>query len=272
VAAGGWAADLTALTVTVDARGVARVVLDRPQVRNAFDAVLIDELTGAAERLGADPAVRVVVLSGAGESFSAGGDMRWMLAAAQLDEAANVADAVRFDGVFRALYDLPKALIGRVHGHALAGGTGLVAVCDVAIADRGARLGLTEVRVGLAPAVVAPYVVRKIGVSSARALFVTGEQVDADRALRMGLVHEVVDGAAALDAAVEAAVARVLRAGPQAVAVAKRTPDLALLPLDEATRLTPRLTAEVRTGPEAQEGLRAFLERRRPAWAPQDLP
>jgi methylglutaconyl-CoA hydratase len=263
-----WAAPLTRLAVAVDARGVAVVTMDRPAVRNAFDAALIAELTEAARRLGEDEAVRVVVLTGAGPAFSAGGDMAWMGGMVGASEADNIADAERMDGMYRALFDLPKALVGRVNGHAIAGGTGLVAVCDVVVAVRAARFGLTEVRIGLAPAVVAPYVVRAIGPGHARALFVTGELIDADRAQRIGLVHEVVDDEAALDAAVEGVVGRCLLAGPQAVAVAKRTPELGLLPLDEATRVTPPLIAGLRVGAEGQEGMQAFLDRRPPAWAP----
>lgn len=257
------------IRVDVDDRGVAVVTMDRPAVRNAFDDRLIADLTAAARRLGEDPDVRVVVLTGAGEVFSAGGDLSWMKGMVGNTEAENVADARRMDAMFRALYDLPKPVIARIGGHAIAGGTGLTAVCDIAIAVRGARFGLTEVVLGLAPAVISPYVVRKIGVSHCRALFVTGEVFDAERALRIGLVHELVDDLAALDAAVDAAVGRCLRAGPQAVAVAKRTPDIGLAPLDEATQITPGLIAALRVGAEGQEGMAAFFERRPASWVPQ---
>jgi methylglutaconyl-CoA hydratase len=265
-----WTQDLSRLAVAVDGRGVATVTMDRPEVRNAFDEVLIGELTQAAGRLAADDDVRAVVLTGAGPAFSAGGDIGWMQGMAAATREDNHADAVRMDGMFRALYDLPKPLIGRINGHAIAGGTGLAAVCDIAICVADARFGLTEVVLGLAPAVVAPYVARKIGVSHSRALFVTGELFDADRALRIGLVHEVVPDGAALDAAVDAAVGRALRGGPQAQAVAKRTPELALAPLDEATRITPGLIAGLRVGAEGQEGMQAFFDRRPAAWVPSE--
>ena len=257
----------TTLRVTRDGRGVATVVLDRPQVRNAFDATLIRELTETAERLADDDDVRVVVLTGEGSAFSAGADFAWMGSMVGWSFEENVADASRLERMFRTLHDLPKPLVGRVNGHALGGGTGLVAVCDVAIAAATARLGFTEVVVGLVPATISPYVVRKIGRSHARALFVTGEQVPAERALRIGLVHEVVDPDQ-LDAAVEAAIARCLRGGPAAQAVAKRLPELALAPLQDAAAETVRVIAEVRVSTEGQEGMRAFLERRPARWVP----
>jgi methylglutaconyl-CoA hydratase len=171
------------------------------------------------------------------------------------------------NAMFRALYDLPKPLIGRINGHALGGGTGLVAVCDVAIATQTALFGFTEVVLGLAPAVISPYVVRKVGRSFARSVFVTGERFDAERALSAGLVHQVV-GPHALDQAVEAAVDRCLRAGPHAIAAAKRLPDLALQPLDAAQQETVRIIAGLRVGDEGQEGMQAFFDRRSPSWVP----
>ncbi len=264
--------DLRTLHVSVDGHGVATVTMDRPEVRNAFDDQLILELTETARRLGEDPAVRVVVLTGAGEVFSAGGDLNWMRGMAAYSREENEADAVRMNAMFRALYDLPKPLIGRVNGHAIAGGTGLSAVCDIVIAVQPALFGLTEVVLGLAPAVISPYVVRKIGVSHSRALFVTGELFDTERALRIGLVHQVVADVQALDAAVDATVRRCLKAGPQAIAVAKRTPDLALAPLDEATRITPGLIAGLRAGAEGQEGMQAFLQKRPASWVPGTSP
>lgn len=254
------------LRLDTDGRGVATVTLDRPEVRNAFDAALIGELADAAAALGADPAVRVVVLTGAGAVFSAGGDLSWMASAREWTHEQNVADARRLDLLLRALDELPKPVIGRVNGDALGGGTGLVAVCDVAVAVEGARFGFTEVRLGLAPAVISPYVVRKVGRSFARASFVTGERFSAARALAAGLVHEVV-AEADLDVAVEAVVGRCLRAGPTAVAAAKRLPDLAELPPHEAGERTAELIATLRASDEGQEGIRAFLERRPASWA-----
>lgn len=259
--------DYTTIRVDRDGRGVVTITMDRPEVRNAFDATLIAELGAAAESLAADPDIRVVVLTGAGEIFSAGADLNWMRSMKGWTFDENAADSARMDAMYRALYDLPCPVIGRVNGHALGGGAGLVAVCDIVVAVDGASFGFTEVMLGLAPAVISPYVVRKIGPSFARATFVTGERFGADRALAAGLVHEVVTRDD-LDVAVANAVDRCLAAGPTAAATAKRLPDLALRPLDEATADTPGITAGLRVAEEGQEGMAAFLERRRPRWRP----
>jgi methylglutaconyl-CoA hydratase len=259
--------DRPTLRIDTDDLGVATVTMDRPEVRNAFDAALIAELAEAAAALGSDDGVRVVVLTGAGDVFSAGADLNWMRSMKDYTFEENVADSARMNDMLRALHDLPKPLVGRVNGHALGGGTGLTAVCDIAVAVDDATFGFTEVALGLAPAVISPYVVRKVGRSFARAVFVTGERFGAERALRAGLVHQVV-ARAALDDAVAAAVHRCLKAGPRAAAAAKRLPDLALRPLDEAATDTVRIIAELRVGDEGQEGMSAFFDRRRPAWAP----
>ena len=258
-----------AIRTDIDRRGVATVTMDRPDVRNAFDDRLIAQMHEVATGLGQDPAVRVVVLTGAGDIFSAGADLNWMKSMKGWTFDENVADSTRMNGMFRALYELPKPLIGRINGHALGGGTGLTAVCDIAIAVQHALFGFTEVVLGLAPAVISPYVVRKVGRSFARAVFVTGERFDANRALDAGLVHQVV-GPHALDDAVDAAVERCLRAGPTAIAAAKRLPDLALRPLDEATSETVQIIAGLRVGDEAQEGMQAFFDRRPASWVPPE--
>lgn len=257
-----------ALLVARDERGVVTVTMDRPSVRNAFDDRLVEALHTTAVELAADDGARVVVLTGAGPVFSAGADLNWMRSVRDYTYEDNVADATRLDAMLRSLYDLPKPLVGRVNGHALGGGAGLVAVCDVAVAVADAAFGFPEVALGLAPAVIAPYVVRKVGRSFARAAFVTGERVRAERARHAGLVHEVVDDAGALDAAVRVVVDRCLRAGPQALAAAKRLPDAALVPLDEATAQSVHLIAALRTGDEAQVGMAAFLEGGVPPWVP----
>ncbi|MGH8929422.1 MAG: enoyl-CoA hydratase-related protein [Egibacteraceae bacterium] len=255
--------------VHVDGRGVATVTLDRPEVRNAIDDRLADQLRRAAEALSEDPAVRVVVLTGAGSVFSAGADLAWMRSMKDRSREENLADATRMDAMLRTLWDLPKPLIGRVNGHALGGGAGLVAACDVAIAVADAQFGFTEVTLGLAPAVISPYVVRKVGRSFARATFVTGERFGAERALAAGLVHRVV-APGELAAAVDGMVTQCLRGGPEAIAVAKSLPDLALRPIDEATAETPGIIAALRVGEEGQAGMHAFLDRRVPAWAPDE--
>lgn len=255
-----------AVTVLRDPRGVATVTMDRAEVRNAFDGRLVRELAAAAVDVAEDPGVRVVVLTGAGTAFSAGADLDTMRAMGAGAYEDNVAEATRTAGMLRALYELPKPLVGRINGHALGGGAGLAAVCDVAVAVSDATFGFTEVRLGLAPAVISPYVVRKVGRSFACAHFVTGERFGAERARQAGLVHQLV-AAEGLDAAVGEVVERCLLAGPRAAAVAKRLPEVALGPLDEVVDQTVEAIADLRAGEEGQEGIAAFLERRPPSWA-----
>jgi methylglutaconyl-CoA hydratase len=258
----------TTLRVDRDERGVATITLDRPDVRNAFDATMIAELTEVTGELAADDSVRVVVLAATGDRvFSAGADLNWMGSMRDWTYEENVADSRRMDAMFRALWDLPKPLVGRINGHALGGGTGLTAVCDIAIAVEAATFGFTEVLLGIVPAVISPYAVRKVGRSFARSVFVTGERFDAERALRAGLVHEVVP-AEGLDAAVEAAVVRCLQAGPLAAGIAKALADRALDPLDEASARTVEVIAAQRVSDEGQEGMSAFLAKRPAAWVP----
>ncbi|MDH5823424.1 enoyl-CoA hydratase-related protein [Luteimonas sp. RD2P54] len=248
---------------------VARLCMDRPRVHNAFDADLIAALGARLAELGDDPEVRVVVLEGAGPSFSAGADLNWMrsMAAAGADE--NREDALALARLMRTLDQLPKPTIARVHGAAFGGGVGLVACCDVAIAAEGAEFGLTEARLGLLPAAISPYVIAAIGARAARRYFATGETFGAAEALRIGLVHEVV-AADALDAAVERQVALLLRAGPVASAQAKALVRAVVPQGDREAleRATADLIAAMRASPEGREGLAAFLDKRPPAWAP----
>jgi len=236
---------------------VLRATLARPGSRNAFDAALIAELSEAFVDVGT---ARAVVLSGEGASFCAGADVEWMRASVDLDREANVADANALRGMLEAIDRCPVPVVAVVHGHALGGGVGLVAVADIVLADPGTVFAFSEVKLGIVPAVISPYALRRIGESAARRYFVTGERFDAETALRIGLVHEVTSD-------LEAALARLLgelrTAGPRAARHAKR------LVLDRPDGPeTARLIAERRTSDEGQEGLRAFLERRRPAWAP----
>ncbi|MCD9030168.1 enoyl-CoA hydratase/isomerase family protein [Luteimonas sp. Y-2-2-4F] len=246
-----------------------RLRLDRPQLHNAFDAALIAELTAALEQAGADPAVRAVVIEGAGASFSAGADLNWMRAMAAAGEAENREDALALARLMRTLDELPRPTIARVHGAAFGGGVGLVACCDIAIGVPEAKFGLTESRLGLLPAVISPYVLAAIGPRQARRWFATAEVFDAAQAQAMGLLHEVVP-AEALDAAVARQLALLDRAGPFAAADAKRLvrevlaqPDRDRRDHDNAT-----LIAALRVSAEGQEGLSAFLDKRAPAWAP----
>jgi methylglutaconyl-CoA hydratase len=246
--------------------GVARVVLDRPDLRNAFDDVLIARLTEEFGALGVDRSVRAVVLSGEGKAFCAGADLSWMKRMVTYGEEENRRDAAALAAMFLAVDSCPKPVVGRIQGAALGGGAGLVAVCDVAIAAEGTLLGTTEVRLGIVPAVISPFVVRKIGESHARRWFLTGERFSATAALAAGLVHSVVPEAD-LDAAVDRVLDALLLGGPEALAVSKGLAQrMGRLPLDEALEDATRVIAARRASAEGQEGMRAFLERRAAAW------
>jgi methylglutaconyl-CoA hydratase len=244
----------------------ATVVLDRPDVLNAFNPEVIAALRTAFDLLAADPEVRVVVLTGAGDSFCAGGDMRWMRTSLDMDSAENLADVTAMADMFAAVWEFPKPLVARVNGPAIGGGAGLVACCDIAIASDAARFGFGEVKIGIIPAVIAQYVVPKIGYGHARALFVTGERFSAERAFEIGLVHAVTSPDE-LDATVMSIVSRMLTSAPYAVAQTKLALDSVWhLEREAARAFVTQAIAEIRRGPEAQEGLRAFLEKRRPRW------
>jgi methylglutaconyl-CoA hydratase len=250
---------------------VARLSLARPERHNAFDATLIAELRAAFIGLAAEPPqrLRAVVLAGDGPSFCAGADIGWMRASLELDIEANEQDAMAMAEMFETIDTCPVPVIARVHGVALGGGTGLCAVSDLVIAESGTRFGFTETRLGILPAVISPFVIAKIGESNARALFPSGRRFDAARAQRIGLVHELVEGPEALDDAVESAVADVLAAGPSAARAAKSiVREVRGLPHGSSKWHTARVIARQRRSPEAQEGLRAFLEKRPPSWAP----
>ncbi len=255
------------LLTEIDARGVATLTLNRPEIHNAFDDVLIAELTGALQRLAADPQVRVVVLTAAGRSFSAGADLNWMRRLADYSSDENLADARRLAELMRTLDTLSKPTIALVQGPVYGGGVGLVACCDIAIGATRAKFCLSEVKLGLIPAVISPYVVAALGSRAARRYFLTAEIFDAAEALRMGLLHEVVaetelapHGAALCEL--------LLGNGPQALGAAKelvaavaRRPINAAMIDDTAGRI-----ARIRAGAEGKEGLTAFLEKRQPAW------
>jgi methylglutaconyl-CoA hydratase len=246
--------------------GIAEVRLNRPDVRNAFNADLIGELRDAFAALGAEPGVRTIVLSGAGNVFCGGADVNWMRASLGLSAADNIADAERMSAMFRAIDTCPKPVIGRVHGAALGGGAGLAAVCDIVVAAADTVFGFTEAKLGIIPAVISPFVLAKIGRSAARALFLTGERFDAAHAQRIGLVHYVV-APEALDARIEAIEIELATAGPGAIAAAKALiANVSEATYAESQTLTARAIAAQRTTPEGQEGLRAFLERRPASW------
>lgn len=236
---------------------VLRVTLARPDTRNAFDAALIAELAEAFVDVGT---ARAVVLAGEGKSFCAGADIEWMRSSADLSYDENVADANALRAMLEAIDGCPAPVVAVVQGHALGGGVGLVACADVAIAHPRAVFAFSEVKLGIVPAVISPFAIGKIGESAARRYFVTGERFDAPTALRIGLVHEVADD---LDGALDTLLDELRTAGPRAARHAKRLVRERPDGPDTARRI-----AERRTSEEGQEGLRAFLERRRPSWAP----
>ncbi len=245
---------------------VATVALARLEAHNALNAALIGEVTRCFEELAEDEGVRVVVLTGEGPTFCAGADIAYMRDTADSSYEENLEEARRLADMFLAVDELPKPVVARVRGAAIGGGGGLVAVADVAVAEEGAHFAFSEVRLGIAPATIAPFVVRKIGYSRARALFLTGERFDAGRAREIGLVHEAVPDRE-LDAAVEKVVSQLLQGGPAAQAASKE----ALRQIEatepmEALGIMTQLIAELRIGEEGQEGLGAFLEKREPFW------
>lgn len=255
------------IRTTVDDRGVAILEINRPDKHNALSGELLDGLTEAAHGLAADDAVRVVVLAGAGKSFCAGGDLRWMEAQTQADAATRAAEARRLAGMLEALNALPKPLIGRIHGNAFGGGVGLACVCDVAVGAEGARFGLTETRLGLIPATIGPYVVARMGEAMARRVFMSARIFGADEAVTLGVLAKAVPEAD-LDAAVEAEVAPYLACAPGAVAEAKALVRHLGGTVSEAAR-EDSIAALVRRweSPEARDGVAAFFEKRAPGWA-----
>lgn len=253
----------------IETRGpVAVIWMNRPDRHNAFDEDLIAGLTQSFSSLEADPAVRVIVLAGRGPSFSAGGDLNWMRRQAEADEAANREDARGLARMLQTLYRCRKPTVARVHGAAIGGGMGLVAACDIAIAAESARFGTTEVRIGLIPATIGPYVQAAIGARAAGRWFQTGERFGADEARRLGLVHEVTADAV-LDSRLDTLLGELLAAGPAAQVAAKQLiRDLDGRAADDAAVLedTALAIARIRASEEGREGIAAFLEKRRPRW------
>jgi len=246
---------------------VAEVFLNRPDVRNAFNDSVIAELTQAFTQLGADQALRAVVLGGHGKSFCAGADLSWMRAMAGYDWERNRADAQALADMLWAIYSCPLPVVGRIHGDCYAGGVGLAAVCDVLVAAEGVHFCLSEARLGLLPATIGPYVIRALGEQASRRYFVTAERFDAARAHALGFVHELVspDG---LDMKVSEIVDALVANGPAAVKACKRlVQDVAGRPVDAALRdETARRIADIRASEEGREGVQAFLNKRDPEW------
>ncbi|HET7649362.1 MAG TPA: enoyl-CoA hydratase-related protein [Gammaproteobacteria bacterium] len=255
--------------LTKDSRGVATLTLNRADKHNAFDDTVIAELTDRLVALDNDKSVRVVILTGAGKSFSAGADVNWMRASAQYDEARNIEDALRLAELMSTLDGMRIPTIARVNGATFGGGVGLVACCDIAIASSTAKFSLSEVRLGLVPSVISPYVIAAIGAHNARRYFLTSDVITADRAREIGLVHEVTD-ADKLDAAVEREVALILKGGPKALTAAKNLIASQVALSTSAQRnlrsKTANIIAQLRVSKEGQEGLSAFLEKRPASW------
>lgn len=248
---------------------VARVMLARPEVRNAFNAELIAELRRTFDALATEPpeALRAVVLGGEGKAFCAGADIEWQRAAMALSMEENEADAGRLQEMLAAIDECPVPVVAAVHGAALGGGMALCCVADITLAAADTIFGFTETKLGLIPAVISPFVLPRIGEGHARALFSTGERFGSERALRIGLVHEVLPDEPALNARVEAVLDELLTAGPLAARAAKALiREQRGLPRDEAREVTVRWAARQRVSAEGQEGLGAFLDKRPPAW------
>lgn len=246
--------------------GVLHVKLNRPDVRNAFNGAVVEELTTAFRAASADTETRVVVLAGHGRSFSAGADLAWMQEQAALSPQANARGAEAMARMFLGIARCTKPVVARIHGHALGGGTGLAAAVDIAVCTQDTVFGLTEVKLGIVPAVISPFVIQKIGIGRARTLFLTGERFDGVEAERVGLVHCAV-AAADLDARVNGVVEELLSSGPAAVASAKELiRAIGAHSLEDAVPVTARWIAELRATPEAKDGMGAFLEKRKPRW------
>ncbi|GGE01001.1 methylglutaconyl-CoA hydratase [Polymorphobacter glacialis] len=256
------------LTNTIDDRGIARVTLDRPERHNAFDEALIAAITDAFQSLGKNPAVRAIILSGNGKSFCAGADIAWMRRAGGWTAAENRADALKLSDMLQTIDTCPKPVIALVHGNVAGGGVGLVACADMVVAIEGAQFRLSEVRLGLTPATISPFVVAKTGASHARRWFLTAEGFGATEAKAMNLVHETAPDAATADAIIANWLVHLAAAAPGAVADAKTlVADVAGRPIDKSLReITADRIAARRTSDEGREGLAAFFDKRKPEW------
>lgn len=249
--------------LNISTKGVASVWLNRPDVHNAFDETLIAELTDMFKKLGSNPQVRVILFSGDGKSFCAGADLKWMAKMKAASKEDNLADARKLAAMFKTINEVPQPLIGKIHGSAVGGGIGLVSVCDYVIAAENTNFALSEVRLGLVPATIAPYVVAKIGESNARAFFLSGEVFNANRALQMNLIHEVVP-ANSLQERAQKVVESFMKAGPNAAKYAKKL--VAELGRPDVVEYTAQLIAYLRASPEGQEGMSSLLNKHHPSW------
>jgi methylglutaconyl-CoA hydratase len=243
-----------------------RIWLARPEVHNAFNSAMIRELRAALKEFAADDSVRVVVLSGRGKSFCAGADLNWMREIVRFSYEQNLEESLELAEWLHELYTLPKPTVARVNGAAIGGGAGFLSACDIVVASTEARFGLSEVKIGLVPACIAPYVVRRTGEGRARQFFLTGERFDAVRAREIGLVNVVADPGT-LDAAVEDLAGKLVTSGPEALACCKKLlQEVPGMSFGEAKRFTAEMIAGLRVSAEGQEGMASFLEKRKPRW------
>ena len=246
---------------------LARVVLNRPEVHNAFNDRMLEDLLGVFGSIRNDDAIRVVVLTGEGKSFCAGGDLNWMKRVIAYTYQENYEDSLKLARMLREIYTCPKPVIGRINGPAMGGGTGVVAVCDIAIASDDAVFAFTETKLGLTPAAISPYLLRRMGEKNLREYFLTGERFSAARAVELGLVNAAVP-VGHLDAAVDAKIALILTGGPKALGVSKELiREVAERSIDENGPYTAEVIARLRVSEEGQEGMSAFLQKRKPRWA-----
>jgi methylglutaconyl-CoA hydratase len=254
-------------TIGIERDGkTGRIWLARPEVHNAFNSTMIRELRAALKEFAADDAVRVVVLSGRGKSFCAGADLNWMREIVRFSYEQNLEESLELADWLHELYTLPKPTVARVNGAAIGGGAGFLSACDIVVASTEARFGLSEVKIGLVPACIAPYVVRRTGEGRARQYFLTGERFDAVRAREIGLVN-VVAGSGELDAAVGDLAGKLVTSGPEALACCKKLlREVPGMSFGEAKRFTAEMIAGLRVSAEGQEGMASFLEKRKPRW------
>ena len=250
-----------------DPRGIGKIVLNRPEVHNAFNEVMIEELTDFFKSL--DSELKLILLSGKGKSFCAGADLNWMKKMKNYTWDENIEDSLKLEKMLYVASNCPIPLMARVHGAALGGGAGLLSVCDYVIAEKKTKIGFTEVRLGLVPAVISPFVIRKIGGGWAKACMLSGEIFGTHRAFHAGLIHDMVLEEE-MDERVEQTVSNILRAGPNAVQECKKTLDYVLKNINEEDicDYTCRTISKIRNGDEAQEGMSALLEKRSPGWIP----
>lgn len=252
--------------ITNKKESILTISLNRPEVRNAFNDELIFELSTIFSKEALEKDIRLVIIKGEGKVFSAGGDLNWMKKAATYTREKNIQDALTLSQLLETMNTLPKPLIGQVHGAVLGGGMGLVSVCDYVIATDDTKFGFSEVKLGLIPAVIGPFVIKKIGYSQTRAYFLSGEQFDAKRAYELGLVHQIVK-ASELDEATQKCCLNFLSNSPNALKVAKEfIQKLCNNQLKDKDLLSAQTLADLRSSPEGQEGIKAFLEKRKPKW------